>query len=288
MRRIAGVLAAGVLLLASAGCGDDGGGDEAAFCDELEALSDDIADGALAEEDGLEEAVDRANALIEVADEGEQTDAVEEVGEALSEADPDDAEDTAEVVQDELGDIAEDTCDIDGDEFAIGPEATTTTTEPDDTTTTEGAETTTTAGEGRSGPEVNARQPVPADLEQEDDFPALAQACFDGDPAACDRLFLDTPVGSVAEDYGRSCGGRVAEGAANQCAELITGPDPIPADVTDPNAQACFDGDMAACDAQFNAAANGSPDQLYGGLCGGRVSNTTAFCVDVFGAQAFL
>jgi hypothetical protein len=296
MTRRAGILIAGVLLLAVAGCGDDGGGDEAAFCDNLEALSDQIADGDAASEDGLEDLVDRANDLIEVAG-SDQEDAVRAVGEELSDADPDDAADTAEFVQDELGDIAEDVCDIDGDEFAaFEVEETTTTTEVDDTTTTEVDDTDTTQGGGggvlerdETSPDVGARQEVPGDLEQEDDFPVLAQSCFDGDGEACDDLFLGTPVGSVAEDYGATCGGRIPDGAAAQCATLMTAPVAVPGDVTDTaNAQACFDGDMAACDDQFNAAAPGSIDQLYGGLCGGRVRNTTAFCVDIFGPQAFL
>jgi hypothetical protein len=296
MTRRAGILIAGVLLLAAAGCSDSGGGDEGAFCDNLEALSDQVADGDTGSEDGLEDLVARANDLIEVAG-SDQEDAVRAVGEELSDADPDDAADTAEFVQDELGDIADEVCGIDGDEFAAFEVEETTTTEPEDTTTTEGEDTTTTQGGNGGGvlerdetsPEVNARQPVPADLEQEEDFPVLAQACFDGDPAACDDLFLGTPVGSVAEEYGATCGGRVAEGAAAQCATLITAPVAVPGDVTDTaNADACFDGDMAACDAQFSAATPGSIDQIYGGLCGGRVRNTTAFCVDVFGPQALL
>lgn len=284
MRRCAALVASGFLLLTLVGCGNGGGGDEAAFCDELEALSDDIADGALAEEDGLEEAVDRANALSEAADDGAQTDAVQAVGEELSEADPEDAADTAELIQDELGDIAEDTCEIDGDEFAVAPEETTTTTEPDESTTTAPDDSTTTPP---GDVEVNARQPIPGDFEADEDI-AAAQACFDGDPAACDSLFASTGVGTVAEQYGSTCAGRVAEGTSGGCAELITPPVAVPADVVDANAQACFDGNMIACDDQFRAAAAGTPDQTYGGLCGGRVPDTSAFCVDIFGEQAFL
>lgn len=272
------------MLLAVAGCGDDGGGDEAAFCDDLEELSDQVADGDLASNDGLEDALDRVNQLIESAADGEQLDAVEEVGQELEDADAENAGDSAELVQDELGDIAEDTCDIDDDDFAVGPEITTTTTTgPDETTTTEAA------GEDEADDlEVNGRQAVPDDLEQDGDFPALAEACFNGDPGACDELFNATPGGSVAEAYGATCGGRVVGGTPPHCATLITGPVPVPADVTDPNAAACFDGDMVACDEQFTAAEAGSPDQFYGGLCGGRVLNTSAFCVDIFGDEALV
>ena len=93
----------------------------------------------------------------------------------------------------------------------------------------------------------------------------------------------------MAEAYGSSCAGRVAEGTNGNCGDLITAPVPVPAEVTDTaNAQACFDGDMNACDAQFGAAEPGSADQIYGGLCAGRVQDTTALCVDIFGDTAFL
>ncbi len=37
----------------------------------------------------------------------------------------------------------------------------------------------------------------------------LAQACFGGDFAACDRLWADTPVGSPYEEYAGTCAGRL-------------------------------------------------------------------------------
>lgn len=283
MRRGSAVLVAGIMVLAMAACGDDGSsGDEDAFCDELEELSEDIADGDLASNDGLEDLVDRANDLIEFAADGEQTDAVQVVGEALSEADPDDAQETAELIRDELGDIADDVCNIDEDEFAIPP-TTTTTTEPEPTTTTTEDE-----PDPDDGPtEVNGRLEIPADFEADEDI-AAAQACYDGDPEACDDLYLSTGIGTVAERYGSTCGGRVAGGTRGGCAALISPPTPIPPGVEDlANAQACFDGDMAACDAQFQAADPGTADQFYGGLCGNRVQNTTAFCVEIFGDVAY-
>ena len=77
MRRRAAVVVAGFVLLAMAGCGDDGGGgDEDAFCDELETLSDQVADGDLSTDEGLEDAVDTANDLLEVAGSDDQEDAV--------------------------------------------------------------------------------------------------------------------------------------------------------------------------------------------------------------------
>jgi hypothetical protein len=51
------------------------------------------------------------------------------------------------------------------------------------------------------------------------EFDALADACFAGDLAACDRLYAITPIedeGSY-EDYGALCGGRLEEQAPGQC-----------------------------------------------------------------------
>lgn len=289
MNRTAAVVVSGVLLLALAACGGGGGGDEEAFCDDLEALSDQVADGDLASDGGLEDAVDTANSLFENASDDEQ-EAVEAVGNELEEADPDDAADTAEVIQDELGDIAEDTCDLDGDEFAVAED--TTTTEPDDeTTTTEPDDTTTAPDDGGEGDEqVGPREPVPADLEA--DFAALADTCFQGDFASCDELFRTTPPGAVAEAYGDTCAGRIDDGRGFdfECATLVAEPFAPPPEVVDQtNGQACFAGDMAACDALL-AAGPGTPDGTYGFFCGGRLNEQVvgdaALCVDIFGEQA--
>jgi len=208
----------------------------------------------------------------------------------VSSVDPDDAADAAETIQDELGDFAED-CDIDEDEFAIAPTTTVeTTTTTEATTTTEGGDgTTTTAGGGGDEVEVFARQPVPGDIAAE--FAGLAQACFDGDMTACDELFNTTPSGSADEAYGDTCAGRITDGQGFglECADVITGAADVPADVVDQaTAAACQGGDMVACDDLFRAATAGTPDQLYGGLCGFRVQNTNAFCVDILGDVAFL
>src|SRR5688500_8641233 len=71
MRARVGVVVSGVLLLAAVGCGggDDGGGDLEAFCDELEAFSEDVADGDLESNRGLESLVDRVNELLELGGE---------------------------------------------------------------------------------------------------------------------------------------------------------------------------------------------------------------------------
>jgi hypothetical protein len=284
------LLVLAVLGLSLAACGDDGGGgDEAAFCDGLETLSDQVADGDLASNDGLEDVVETMNELIETAGD-DQLETVEDVANDLADASAGDAGDSAEAVQDELGGFAED-CDIDDDEFAIPETTTTTEVEEPSTTTTVVIDdpSTTTTDTAPPGDEVLvvARQPVPGDIAPE--FAALAEACFAGDMAACDQLFAETPIGSVDEDYGRSCGGRVEDAVAGQCQATITGPVAVPADVVDQaTAAACEAGDMIACDDLFRAAADGSVDQAYGALCAGRVPDTNAFCVDIFGEVAFV
>jgi hypothetical protein len=276
-----------LLVFALAACGDDGGGgDEAAFCDTLDALSEQVSDGDLADDDGLEDALDTANELAESAADGEQLDAVNEVRNVLADGSTE-ADEAVEAIQDELGASAEG-CDIDEDEFAQAPTTTAapTTSAPP---TTEAPSTTGTTVEDGDAVQVNAREPVPGDIAPE--FAALAQACFDGDMTACDELFNTTPAGSVDEAYGDACGGRIDDGQGFdlECADVITGPVDVPAEVVDQaTASACQGGDMVACDDLFRSSDSGSIDEAYGGLCGGRVEDTDAFCVDIFGEVAFL
>ena len=282
MRRI-GVLLALILLFGLGACGGGDDGPDEAFCDALDTLSEQIEDG-----DDIDEQIDTIeDDLGDSAEEGEQRDAVEEVAEAYEDTDNDQA-DLAEEVQDELGAFAEE-CGIDEDEFAVAPTTTTTTTtEPPETTeTTEPPEETTLPPE--EGPVVLARATVPSDIAAE--FVDLANACFNGDMEACDTLYDTTPIDSVDETYGLTCGGRIAEeeAQASQCATIITGPVDVPSEVVDQaTAQACFGGDMVACDTLFQSAEAESLDEAYGALCAGRVQRTTALCVDIFGDVALV
>lgn len=56
-------------------------------------------------------------------------------------------------------------------------------------------------------PEAAEPRP-PGDLGDDAELDALAQDCFEGDFAACDRLFFESPADSPYEAYGDSCGGR--------------------------------------------------------------------------------
>jgi hypothetical protein len=289
MKRLTVLVLAAIGLTLGACGGGGGGGDEEAFCSDLESLSDSVADGDLADDDGLEDALDTANDLAESAEEGDQLDAVNNVRDELEGADPADADDTAETIQDELGDFAED-CDIDEDDFAIAP----TTTAPEETTTTAGGETTTTAGDGTTTTAgggdgelvtVGPRQEVPAEVADQ----ATATSCFNSDFAACDSLFAASPPDSPDEVYGDTCGGRIPEGTGLLCDNIFIDPSPPPADIVDvANGEACFNGDMAACDTLEQTDTD--PDQQYGFFCGERLDTelvtTQTFCVDIFGETA--
>jgi hypothetical protein len=63
--------------------------------------------------------------------------------------------------------------------------------------------------EGQSG-ECTALYPDP-------DFADLRRECADGDNGACDELYTDTPVGSVDEEFGSTCGGRSENELAGDC-----------------------------------------------------------------------
>lgn len=287
MKRLSFLVLAVVGLSLAACGGGGGGGDEEAFCDALDALSEQVEAGDLADDGGLDDVTDTVNELIEAAEDGEQLDAVNAVGEEVQGADPDDADDTAETIQDELGDFAED-CEIDEDEFAIPPATTGTTATTDTTETTAATSDTTGTTDGGDAIIVSARQPVPGDIAPE--FAGLAQACFEGDMESCDQLFFDTPPDSPDEAYGDTCAGRIPEGTGVECTTVFPGPQPVPGDVVDQaTAGTCFDGDMGACDALLQS--DNEADQRYGFFCGGRIDDTVAdtdvLCVGIFGDQAF-
>jgi hypothetical protein len=314
MGRRSALFVVGALVFALGACGgDSGGGDEDAFCDSLDALSELVADGDLGDNGGLEDATEAASDLLEVANE-DQADAVTEVGETLEGADPDDAADTADLIQDELGDFADD-CDI--DEFAEAPEEeTTTTTEPEEetTTTADPDDTTTTEGGGEPTGDRNivTARLDPAEAGVEPGFEGPVDLCFQGLMSACDDLFFGengqtaAPDGSVARDYAASCGGRILQfnNDTQRCAEnLFAGATFDVAVFTDasfePLATACLgnsangvDGDMQACDDLFLQTGVGTPEEAYGRACGGRLGEAAdrepgvTSCVDIFGPTA--
>jgi hypothetical protein len=159
---------------------------------------------------------------------------------------------------------------------------TTTTQQDDDTTTTEGGDddTTTTEG-GDDEPSGDLPQgQIPGDLESAE-FDALGASCQEGDMGACDALWVTTPVGSVAEAYGGSCGGRLDELVNGGCGEEFEGewdlPDAqAPGDLgsdsdLDELVDECESGDMFACDDLYGDSDSGSDYEAYAITCGGRL-----------------
>lgn len=62
--------------------------------------------------------------------------------------------------------------------------------------------------------------PTPAPQIAGEELAELAQQCFEGDLAACDNLYYNTPYGSPEEAYGLSCGGRLPDNSLD-CLDLI-------------------------------------------------------------------
>jgi hypothetical protein len=49
----------------------------------------------------------------------------------------------------------------------------------------------------------------------------LWEDCEDGDPVACDDLYWDSPIGSLYEEFGSSCGFVVPEGEVADCVDVL-------------------------------------------------------------------
>ena len=62
------------------------------------------------------------------------------------------------------------------------------------------------------------RPPSSSDPDYSATYADDAQSCYEGDLAACDQLFAETPVGSLYEWLGSTCGGRVPEPTYGSCA----------------------------------------------------------------------
>jgi hypothetical protein len=136
--------------------------------------------------------------------------------------------------------------------------------------------------ENSSGDLPDGQQP--GDLGDGDGFDALADQCFEGDMAACDVLFLTTPLESNSEAYGDTCGGREDADEEAGCGADYAGdwevPDgQSPSSITgddsdfDDLAEECEEGDFAACDELSNDAESDSGYESYGLTCGGRLSS---------------
>ena len=94
---------------------------------------------------------------------------------------------------------------------------------------------------------------------------SLWNGCEQGDLAACDDLFEDSPEESEYEDVGFTCGGLVPAGASGNCVAAAL------ADL----AAACSEGFNAECDALYELSPAGSVDEAFGSTCAGLVPEGT-------------
>ncbi len=73
-----------------------------------------------------------------------------------------------------------------------------------------------------AAPDVEVGDPAEPPATDDPTFEALADDCFAGDGAACDELYFTTPVDSIEEAYGETCGGRLDTPQAGFCAQLLS------------------------------------------------------------------
>jgi hypothetical protein len=155
---------------------------------------------------------------------------------------------------------------------AAGGDEVTTTTEP------------TTAPTAEAEPAPAPRAPAPP---VDNTLDALYDSCAAGDMYACDRLYMESPVGSLEETFGDFCGGlghQVGVWCSEQGAEEFgTG---APADLTALYDECAEDGGYA-CDLLFWTSPVGSAEETFGAICGGHgFWNDTVWCSEQ-GAEEF-
>ena len=160
-------------------------------------------------------------------------------------------------------------------------EESTTTEADDETTTTEGGD------EQPSGSDLPDGQTAPS--FDDAGFDALGESCLDGDMAACDILYAVTPIDSVAEAYGATCGGRNDQIPGECVVEYdwalpdAQAPGSLGSDSTfDALTSDCESGDLQACDDLFGQTPVGSDYEAYGRTCGGRLPAAAAEVIPGF------
>ncbi|CAN5730433.1 hypothetical protein BH24ACT3_BH24ACT3_07650 [soil metagenome] len=136
----------------------------------------------------------------------------------------------------------------------------------------------------------------PGRLGDDPELDELAQECFRGDLASCDRLYLSTDIGSDYEAYGSTCGGRNEE-VDGGCVDRYEAGERFGGDVLprgeppirlgnnrafDRLADDCFDGDLEACDELYLQTPVGSRYEAYGGSCAGRQDGLNGDCERFF------
>lgn len=104
---------------------------------------------------------------------------------------------------------------------------------------------------------------------------ALWLRCEDGDFAACDDLYLESPAGSIYLEFGDTCGYR--NDPSGFCEELYGGPARSAAygdygsdSFLDRLWDECEAGDFISCDDLYDESPVGSEYEYFGDTCGYR------------------
>jgi hypothetical protein len=247
----------GVLAVIAAGCGGEDSLSEEDFLAQFDEICLEVSDDiqAIGEPATTEELAEQAGEAVDIASQG-----VEDLSELSP---PEDLQDTV----DELLEVLEQRVELFEDLQAAA--------EDDDNDAIE------------SLAEDNAELESEVDGLGED----LGLECFVDDAGASgeptsdvsDQLtsdFSDDVTRDFSDDFSSDVPTDASPGAPP--AEAITeyGSDPA----LDALADACFDGDFAACDTLYQQSASGSGYEAYGDTCAARQDlGTGQFCVDTFG-----
>lgn len=104
--------------------------------------------------------------------------------------------------------------------------------------------------------------------------------CAEGDLAACDDLYAESPIGSEYEEFGGTCGGTAQGYGLCAWEDDTTWPEPPTQYGDDPYLDslwdACADGDLQSCDTLYYGSAVGSEYEEFGASCGGHVTDPIA------------
>ena len=113
---------------------------------------------------------------------------------------------------------------------------------------------------------------------------ALWDACDAGDLAACDELYLSTPIGSTYEAFGSTCAG-LSDETFGRCEDVAAGAATDYGD--DPTLDALWDGcepgDGPSCDELYWTSDFGSAYEAFGETCGERFDPVGGQCEEGLG-----
>jgi hypothetical protein len=138
-----------------------------------------------------------------------------------------------------------------------------------------------------SAVEGRTASPPPGDSAYLD---GLWSRCDFGDFAACDELFLESPVGSRYEAFGDSCGERNEPGG--YCEDLYADdPSQVAPRAGHYGSDAYFDelwdeceaGVWVSCDDLFEQSEVGSNYEYFGDTCGLRNDSSDFWCEELYG-----